>query len=98
VATVGFAGTKNLDANLTVTSTTSTIELGTLLAELRQENIVLRHSQIVDFVQQTKSAKRKEIASIIGYDAISDFRNLIQSTSTSLQRDARYPLLLRELL
>lgn len=57
---------------------------------LREESIFLRHAQIAEFIQKSKSEKRKAVASIIGYETITDFRNVLQSTYNALQRDQEY--------
>ena len=81
--------TKSLTANLSVHDTQSA-GFQDLVEELRKEHLFLRHAQITDFVQSSKGEKRKAIASLIGYDSITDFRNVIQSTLSALQRDRQY--------
>jgi len=77
------------DPNLSVHDTPSA-GFQDLVEELRKEHLFLRHAQITDFVQSSKGEKRKVIASLIGYDSITDFRDVIQSTLSALQRDRQY--------
>ena len=80
--------TKQRNFALVVTDTNKTIDFQELIVKLQAENIFLRHAQISDFIQQSKSDKRKAVASIIGYDDISDFRNRNSRPLNHLRKDA----------
>jgi chromosome segregation ATPase len=82
--------TKRLSADLLVADKNLSTAFRDLVQELRKEHLFLRHAQITEFVQSSKGEKRKAIASIIGYDSITDFRSVIQSTLSALQRDDQY--------
>ena len=86
----GTKSTKSLSSDLSVSHDNAILGFHTQLAGLARENIILRHAQLHDFISQSKSAKRKAVASIIGYDDISDFRDLIQTTLNTLRRDRQY--------
>jgi len=83
-------GTKRLNPDLSVSDKSQSAAFYDLIEELRNERCFLRHAQITEFVQSSKSEKRKAVASIIGYDSITDFRSVIQSTLRALQRDSQY--------
>jgi AAA domain len=82
--------TKRLAADLSVTDKSPNAAFRDLVGELRKEHLFLRHAQITEFVQSSKGEKRKAIASLIGYDSITDFRSVVQSTLSTLQRDRQY--------
>jgi hypothetical protein len=82
--------TKRLTADLSVTDKNQSTAFRDLVEELRKEHLFLRHAQITEFVQSSKGEKRKTIASLIGYDSITDFRSVMQSTLSALQRDSQY--------
>jgi recombinational DNA repair ATPase RecF len=82
--------TKRLTSDLSITDKSQSAAFHDLVEELRKEHLFLRHAQITEFVQSSKGEKRKAIASIIGYDSITDFRSVIQSTLSALQRDDQY--------
>jgi len=83
-------GTKRLNPDLSVNDRSQSTAFGGLIQMLRNESCFLRHAQVAEFVQSSKSEKRKAVASIIGYESITDFRNTIQSTLRALQRDSHY--------
>jgi DNA repair exonuclease SbcCD ATPase subunit len=85
-----WTNTKSLDSELRLSDANHDDTFGALILDLRNENIFLRHAQIAEFIQKSKTEKRKAVASIIGYDTITDFRNVIQSTCNGLQREPEY--------
>jgi DNA repair exonuclease SbcCD ATPase subunit len=84
------ANTKRLTHGLSVLNDNTTVAFQNLKAILSSDRVWLRHSDIAEFVQQSKSLKRKAIASIIGYDSLSAFRDVIQATINSVERDRQY--------
>ena len=66
--------TKTLNPDLSVVDNNSARPFHEFISTLRKENIFLRHAQITQFIQQLKSEKRKAVASIIGYDTITEFQ------------------------
>ena len=82
--------TKTLNPDLSVVDNNSAGPYHEFISTLRKENIFLRHAQITQFIQQSKSEKRKAVASIIGYDTITEFRNVLQSTQNALQKERQY--------
>src|SRR5262245_56471620 len=83
-------GMKRLSPDLSVSDKSQSVAFYDLIKGLRNEHCFLRHAQVTELVQASKSEKRKAVASIIGYDSITDFRNVIQSTLRALQRDSQY--------
>lgn len=70
--------------------TNTTSEFKTYIAKAIDERLVLRTAFLTEFITKTKGKKREEIANIIGYEAIEDFRKVIQSTQYSLEKDSTY--------
>ena len=83
-------GTKKLNPDLSVNDRSQSAAFHDLIEMLRNEHCFLRHAQVAEFVQSSKSEKRKAVALIIGYESITDFRNTVQSTLRALQRDNQY--------
>lgn len=83
-------GTKTLSADLKTKTTSEGIESRGRIRALGDERVILRHSQISEFIGKSKSDKREQIAEIIGYEKLSDFRQTIQSTANALSRDTFY--------
>jgi len=81
---------KALDATFKTISSKLSKNLLELLKNLQNERIFLRHSQITEFVAKTKSEKKEEIAAIIGYQEILDFREAVQSARNALAKDGDY--------
>jgi chromosome segregation ATPase len=86
----GTSNSKRLDAKLSITHATLDIDFLESIGALSKDRVFLRYAQIAQFIQRSKSEKRKAIAEIIGYESISNFRNTIQTTMNSLQRDSQY--------
>ena len=61
-----------------------------LVADLKDDNIILRHADIVKFLDKTKSGKREAIADIIGYSEITKFRNALLQTKNQLEKETEY--------
>jgi recombinational DNA repair ATPase RecF len=83
-------GSKSLSAALKVSTTYGQQDVATLLEDLKTDRIILRHADIVRFLDETKGRKREAIARIIGFDEITQFRSTIQQSRNALQRDAAY--------
>jgi len=83
-------GTKSLSADLKTTTSYANDNAGTLVGELKDDNVILRHADIVNFLDQAKGSKREAIAKIIGYEEITQFRSVIQQVRNSLQREGSY--------
>ena len=54
------------------------------------ERLVLRTAHLTDFINKRKGEKRKELADIIGYQALIEFRGLIVAGLNSLEKDTEY--------
>ncbi len=76
--------------NLIVEETNKTKEYKDYIGTASQERIVLRTAYLQEFINKRKGEKRKEIADIIGYEALIDFRNVLQSTLNALEKDTEY--------
>jgi DNA repair exonuclease SbcCD ATPase subunit len=83
-------GSKQLSAKLNVSVGAQTKNAEAFLQNIQDERVFLRHAQITKFIGETKSKKRHEIASIIGYEEIVSFRDVIQSAVTALRKDSDY--------
>jgi recombinational DNA repair ATPase RecF len=83
-------GTKTLSAALKTKVNNIAPEFLAYLEKIRGERIFLRHAQITKFIAETKSKKKEEIASIIGYQDIVAFRDAINGAANTLRRDSAY--------
>jgi len=54
------------------------------------ERLVLRTADLVEFISKSKGEKRKELARIIGYEAVTEFRALVTAGVNALQNDPDY--------
>jgi hypothetical protein len=55
-----------------------------------QERIALRNADLLAFILMKKGEKRQELARIIGYEALDNFRATIQQTQFRLEKDGEY--------
>ncbi|MCT8970790.1 hypothetical protein [Microbaculum marinisediminis] len=83
-------GTKALSATLKTSTTYANDNVGQLIADLKSDNIILRHADIVNFLDKTKGGKREAIADIIGYSEITKFRNVLLQTKNQLEKESEY--------
>jgi len=83
-------GTKTLSADLKTRTDYTSPKFLSFLERAKAERIFLRHAQITKFIDQTKSKKKEEIASIIGYQDILGFRDAIQGVYNALRKEAAY--------
>jgi recombinational DNA repair ATPase RecF len=83
-------GSKTLGPDLRIATGNNSSALHTFLERARGERIILRHADITHTVEKTKGEKRQWITKIIGYQAVTDFRDAIQSTRNALQKDPSY--------
>jgi len=83
-------GRKSLSAELKTTTSYTNEMVGDLLNELKNDRFILRHADIIQFLDKAKGKKREVIAQIIGYDEITQFRSIIQQARNTLQKDGTY--------
>lgn len=83
-------GTKALSGALKSSTTFANGNAEQLVADLKNDNIILRHADIVNFLDKTKGGKREAIAEIIGYSEITKFRSVILQTKNQLEKEAEY--------
>lgn len=83
-------GSKSLSAALKTRTAYGHPDVATLLEDLKGDRIILRHADIVGFLDETKGRKREAIARIIGFDEIIQFRSVIQQSRNALQKDGSY--------
>ncbi|UWQ09682.1 AAA family ATPase [Aliiroseovarius crassostreae] len=83
-------GSKSLSAALKTSTAYGHPDVATLLEDLKGDRIILRHADIVGFLDETKGRKREAIARIIGFDEIIQFRSVIQQSRNALQKDGSY--------
>ncbi len=83
-------GSKSLDAGLQKAYSNRSPDFPVYLNQSSSEKLVLRNAYLQDFILKTKSEKRDEIARIIGYEAVTEFRESIQRVLTRTERDPAY--------
>ena len=54
------------------------------------ENVILRHAELKDFVNKTKTEKLKAVSSIIGFDVVTQTRDVINKVKGSVEKDSEY--------
>lgn len=85
-----LAGEKRLSSALKTSTDLANDHTRSVVEGLRDDRIILRHADIIAFLEQQKGAKRKAIADIIGYEEINKFRDAIQGTLNALKREPAY--------
>ncbi|EAQ13594.1 AAA family ATPase [Maritimibacter alkaliphilus] len=85
-----LTGEKRLSSALKTNTDLANDNTRALVEGLQHDRIILRHADIVAFLDQQKGAKRKAIADIIGYEEINKFRDAIQGTLNALKREPAY--------
>lgn len=55
-----------------------------------EERIALRNADLLAFILKPKGEKRQELARIIGYEALDNFRSTVQQVQSRLEKDAKY--------
>lgn len=83
-------GSKSLSAALKTSTAYGHPDVVPLLEDLKGDRIILRHADIVSFLDESKGRKREAIAKIIGFDEIIQFRSVIQQSRNALQKDDAY--------
>lgn len=83
-------GEKRLSSDLKTSTDLANDDTRAVVEGLQDDRIILRHADIVAFLDQQKGAKRKAIADIIGYEEINKFRDVIQGTLNALKREPAY--------
>ncbi|MBM2294000.1 AAA family ATPase [Sulfitobacter pseudonitzschiae] len=86
----GLAGEKRLSSALKTSTDLANDNTRSVVEGLQDDRIILRHADIIAFLDQQKGAKRKAIADIIGYEEINKFRDTIQGTLNALKRESAY--------
>ncbi|MEE4013433.1 AAA family ATPase [Roseibium sp. FZY0029] len=85
-----LTGVKRLSSALRTSTDLANDNTRAVVEGLQDDRIILRHADIVAFLDQQKGAKRKAIADIIGYEEINKFRDAIQGTLNALKREPAY--------
>jgi ABC-type cobalamin/Fe3+-siderophores transport system ATPase subunit len=67
-------------------------ELQQYLADIQkgQERLILRNSDLLDFVFSTKTEKRQYLAKIMGFEALDEFRETLSRTQKKLEETPDY--------
>lgn len=88
----GLESTKLLRPDLKSEHSNKTNEFRDYLARVAasQERIALRNADLLAFVLKPKGEKRQELARIIGYEALDNFRGTVQQVQSRLERDPEY--------
>jgi hypothetical protein len=81
---------KSLNKALKFQETNTTSAFKEYKAKSSAERIVLRTTDLNRLADESKGDKRKRIAEIIGYEALVEFRDLIQKTENNLQNEDDY--------
>ena len=82
-------GTKALSNTLKTSAIYANDKAEQLVADLKDNNIFLRHADIVNFLDKTKGGKREAIADIIGYSEITKFRNVLLQAKNNFASGAK---------
>ncbi len=56
----------------------------------KNENIIIRHAELKDFINKTKTEKLKAVSSVIGFDVVPETRDLLTKVKNSLMNDQKY--------
>ena len=83
-------GAKSLSADLKTSTNFANDNTRALVDALKEERIILRHADIVKFLDERKGNKRKAIADIIGYEEITQFRDVLQQSNNALKKEGAY--------
>ncbi len=59
-------------------------------AKAAGERLVLRTAYLTEFINKRKAEKRKEVAEIIGYEALNEFRRVILAVQNALEKYPEY--------
>lgn len=86
----GLSSAKHLSGMLVSSESNKTSEFKTYKKRAGEERLVLRTADLSNVIDKSKGKKREELAEIIGYGALTDFRGLITAAPTSLQRYDEY--------
>lgn len=60
------------------------------LSASKSENIIIRHSQLKDFINKTKSEKLAAVSSVIGFDVVPQMRDVLARVKNGLTNDSIY--------
>ena len=85
-------GQQILDSKLKVSRSNKSPGFNAHIAASEGERLVLRHGDLQPFVVMQKGKKKEVIANIIGYDAVIDFRDKLNSTLNKLEKDPELAL------
>lgn len=88
----GFDSTKTLRQDLKSEHSNKAAEFRKYLEGItaNEERIALRNADLLAFILKSKGEKRQELARIIGYEALDNFRSVVQQAQSRLERDAIY--------
>lgn len=86
----GLNSIKCIESDLTIHHSNNSEGFKQVIEKIANERVILRHADIAAFVLKTKTSKRDEIESIIGFDAIRKFREVIRISRTKLESEQDY--------
>lgn len=81
-------GTRSLTADLKTSAAFSHLDVEALVKDLKDDRIILRHADIVNFLDLAKGGKREAINHIIGFDKITEFRSVILKSRNTLRQNS----------
>ncbi len=81
---------KRLTKALAVRTSNKTQAFTDYIAKTADERLVLRTATLTEFINKRKGEKREEIARIIGYEALSEFRKVALAVLNSLEKHPDY--------
>ena len=85
-----LSGEKRLSKKLAELESNKTQEFKEYKKRAASERLVLRTAYLTEFINKRKGEKRKELADIIGYQALIEFRGVIVAGLNSLEKDTDY--------
>lgn len=85
-----FSCEKRIASDLGISETNTDVKFKAFKLKAADERVVLRTSDLIDFLGKSKGDKRKDIGEIIGFESLAEFRDLIQKGENDLRKDGEY--------
>ncbi|MDR4505612.1 MAG: AAA family ATPase [Candidatus Scalindua sp.] len=78
--------TKTIDSSLKASASNTTEDFNDYLIATQSENLILRYSDLVEFIIASKTDKLKKLQNIIGFSAVADVRDLLKKSAEKIER------------
>jgi len=85
-----FSSMKQLTTALAIVDSNTSAAFKDYRAKATDERLVLRTAYLTKFIDKSKGEKRKELADIIGYEALIEFRSHLLAAFNSLEKNPDY--------